>query len=155
MWSRSLAGWPRRRGVGRAAMNLSRLAVARPIGTLIIFSAVVLVGLSALAGLPIDLLPDISFARLTISTSYSGAGPEEVENLVTRGVEEAVSTVAGVRDVLSTSNEGSSRVTPTFPFDEVLDAAANDIRAALERVRRRFPDGVESPLILTFDPSQT
>src|SRR4030065_293078 len=56
-------------------MNLSRLAVARPIGTLIIFSAVVLVGLSALAGLPIDLLPDISFARLTISTSYSRAGP--------------------------------------------------------------------------------
>jgi len=136
-------------------MNLSRLAVARPIGTLIIFSAVVLVGLSALAGLPIDLLPDISFARLTISTSYSGAGPEEVENLVTRVVEEAVSTVAGVRDVLSTSSEGSSRVTVTFPFGTDLDAAANDIRAALERVRRRLPDGVDPPVIFKFDPSQS
>src|SRR3972149_2580566 len=111
-------------------MNLTRLAVARPIGTLIIFSAVILGGRSALAGLPIDLLPDISFARLTISTSYSAAGPEEVENLVTRVVEEAVSTVAGVRDVLSTSRAGRSRGPGTFPFGTGLDAAANDIRAA-------------------------
>ncbi len=136
-------------------MNLSRTAIARPIGTLIVFICVILVGLSALAGLPVDLLPDISFARLTISTSYPGAGPEEVENLVSRVVEEAVSTVAGVRDVLSTSSEGSSRVTVTFPFGTDLDAAANDLRAALERVRRRFPDGVESPIIFKFDPSQT
>ena len=136
-------------------MNLSRVAIARPIGTLIIFSVVILVGLSALAGLPIDLLPDISFARLTISTAYPGAGPEEVENLVSRVVEEAVSTVAGVRDVLSTSNEGSSRVTVTLPFGTDLDAAANDVRAALERVRRRFPDGVEQPVIFKFDPSQS
>ncbi len=136
-------------------MNLARLAIARPIGTLILYGAVILVGLSALAGLPIDLLPDISFARLTISTNYPGAGPEEVENLVSRVVEEAVSTVAGVRDVLSTSSEGSSRVTVTFPFGTDLDAAANDIRAALERIRRRLPDGVETPVIFKFDPSQT
>jgi HAE1 family hydrophobic/amphiphilic exporter-1 len=135
-------------------VNLSRLAIARPIGTLIVFSAVILVGLSALAGLPIDLLPDISFGRLTVSTNYPGAGPEEVENLVTRVVEEAVSTVAGVRDVLSTSSDGSSRVTVTLPFGVDLDVAANDIRAALERVRRRLPDGVETPVIFKFDPSQ-
>ncbi len=135
-------------------MNPSRLAIARPIGTLIIFGAVILVGLSALSGLPIDLLPDISFARLTVSTNYPGAGPEEVENLVSRVVEEAVSTVAGVRDVLSTSSEGSSRVTVTFPFGTDLDAAANDLRAALERVRRRLPDGAENPVIFKFDPSQ-
>ncbi len=120
-------------------MNLSRLAIARPIGTMIIFTVVILVGLTALGGLPIDLLPEISFSRLTISTNYPGAGPEEVENLVSRVVEEAVSTVAGVRDVFSTSSEGSSRVTVTFPFGTDLDAAANDVRAALERVRRRLP----------------
>jgi len=136
-------------------VNLSRLAIARPIGTMILFTVVILVGLTALGGLPIDLLPEISFSRLTISTLYPGAGPEEVENLVSRVVEEAVSTVAGVRDVFSTSSEGNSRVTVTFPFGTDLDAAANDVRAALERVRRRLPDGVEAPVIFKFDPSQS
>jgi HAE1 family hydrophobic/amphiphilic exporter-1 len=135
-------------------VNLPRLAIHRPIGTVIVFTVILLVGLSALAGLPIDLLPDISFARLTVSTTYPGAGPEEVENLVTRIIEEAVSTVAGVQDVFSTSSEGRSSVTAVFPSGTDVDAAANDLRAAIERVRRRLPDGADPPVVFKFDPSQ-
>ncbi|MGH2426863.1 MAG: efflux RND transporter permease subunit, partial [bacterium] len=136
-------------------MSLPRMAVGRPIGAIIIYSIVVLIGLIGLISLPIDLLPDITFPRLTISTDYPGAGPEEVENLVSRILEEAVSSVAGVQDVSSTSSEGNSRVTITFPFGRDLDAAAADVRVAIERTRRRLPDGIEPPVVFKFDPSQS
>lgn len=135
-------------------MNLYRLSLARPIGTCIVFSVVVLVGLASLAGLPIDLLPDITLPRLTVATDYPGAGPEEVENLVSRVIEEAVSTVPGVRDVVSTSSLGTSRVTVTFAFGQDLDAAAADVRAAVERVRARLPEDATQPVVFKFDPSQ-
>lgn len=135
-------------------MNLSRLAVTRPIGTFMLYSIVVLIGVTSLANLPIDLLPELSFPRLSIFTDYSGAGPEEVENLITRILEESVSSVAGVQDVVSTSSEGNSRVTITFPFGTDLDAVAADVRAAIERSRRRLPDGAGQPVVFKFDPSQ-
>ncbi|MCS7171854.1 MAG: efflux RND transporter permease subunit [Armatimonadetes bacterium] len=135
-------------------MRLSALALARPIGTCVVFGTVILVGLVSLAGLPIDLLPDVSFPRLTIATDYPGAGPEEVENLVTRVLEEAASTVPGVQDILSTSSQGTSRVTVVFPYGTDLDAAASDLRAAIERVRRRLPEDATTPVVFKFDPSQ-
>ncbi len=135
-------------------MNLYRLSLARPIGTCIVFSVVVLVGLASLAGLPIDLLPEITLPRLTVATDYPGAGPEEVENLVSRVIEEAVSTVPGVRDVVSVSSLGTSRVTAAFDFGRDLDAAAADLRAAVERVRRRLPEDATPPVVFKFDPSQ-
>lgn len=135
-------------------MSLYRLSLARPIGTCIVFSVVVVVGLASLAGLPVDLLPEITLPRLTVITDYPGAGPEEVENLVSRVVEEAVSTVPGVLDVVSVSSLGSSRVTVTFAFGRDLDAAAADLRAAVERVRRRLPEDATQPVVFKFDPSQ-
>ncbi len=135
-------------------MRLSDLAIARPVGTCVVFSTVVLVGLASLTGLPLDLLPDVSFPRLTIATDYPGAGPEEVENLVTRVLEEAASTVPGVQDILSTSAQGTSRVTVVFPYGTDLDTAASDLRAAIERVRRRLPEDATTPVVFKFDPSQ-
>ncbi|MDR7415493.1 MAG: efflux RND transporter permease subunit [Armatimonadota bacterium] len=135
-------------------MRLPALAIARPVGTCVVFGAVILVGLASLAGLPIDLLPDVSFPRLTIAADYPGAGPEEVENLVTRILEEAASTVPKVQDILSTSAQGTSRVTVVFPYGTDLDAAASDLRAAIERVRRRLPEDATTPVVFKFDPSQ-
>ena len=135
-------------------MNFYRLTLARPIGTCIVFCAVVLVGVASLAGLPIDLLPEITRPRLTVVTDYPAAGPEEVENLVSRVIEEAVSTVPGVLDVVSVSSLGTSRVTATFDFGRDLDAAAADLRAAIERVRRRLPERATPPVVFKFDPSQ-
>ncbi len=134
--------------------GLPRLSLRRPVGTLVVFTAVVLVGTVSVLGLPIDLLPDVTFPRLTIAADYPGAGPEEVENLVTRVLEEAASTVPGVQDILSTSGQGTSRVTVLFPYGTDLDAAASDLRAAIERVRRRLPEGATTPVVLKFDPSQ-
>ncbi|MDR7500575.1 MAG: efflux RND transporter permease subunit, partial [Armatimonadota bacterium] len=136
-------------------MNLIRTAVFRPIGTLMAFMIVVLLGITSLMGLPLDLLPELQFPRLTIVTDYPGAGPEEVENLVTRVIEETVGTAVGAEDVISTSSEGSSRVTVTFPFGTNLDLAAADVRVAIERARRRLPPAASTPVVFKFDPSQS
>ena len=136
-------------------MNLIKVAVTRPIGTLMAFAIVILLGITSLLGLPLDLLPELSFPSLSISTEYPGAGPEEVENLVTRVLEETVSTAVGVEDVFSNSSEGSSRVTVTFPFGTDLDAAAADVRVAIERARRRLPEAASTPIVFKFDPSQS
>ncbi|HEU5298748.1 MAG TPA: efflux RND transporter permease subunit, partial [bacterium] len=130
-------------------------AVHRPIGTLMAFAIVILLGVTSLLGLPLDLLPELSFPSLSISTEYTGAGPEEVENLVTRVIEETVGTAVGVEDLFSTSSEGNSRVTVTFPFGTDLDSAAADVRVALERARRRLPDAASTPIVFKFDPSQS
>ncbi|HLA23770.1 MAG TPA: efflux RND transporter permease subunit, partial [bacterium] len=135
-------------------MNFIRTAVHRPIGTLMAYAIVLLLGVTSLLGLPLDLLPELSFPRLSISTDYPGAGPEEVENLVTRVLEEAVSAAVGVKDVFSTSSEGNSRITVALPFGTNLDTAAAEVRVALDRVRRRLPDAVGTPTVFKFDPSQ-
>ncbi|HEV8354135.1 MAG TPA: efflux RND transporter permease subunit [bacterium] len=135
-------------------MNLIRLAIARPIGTLMLCGMVLLIGLVSLFSLPIELLPELSFPRLSVRTDLPGAGPEEVENLVTRPIEETVSAAVGARDVTSSSSEGSSSVTITFPSGTDLDAAASDVRAAIERARRRLPASASNPIVFKFDPSQ-
>jgi len=135
-------------------MNFIRTAVHRPIGTVMAYAIVLLLGVTSLLGLPLDLLPELSFPTLSISTDYPGAGPEEVENLVTRVLEEAVSAAVGIEDVFSTSSEGNSRLTVSFPFGTNLDSAAADVRVALDRVRRRLPDDVGTPIVFKFDPSQ-
>jgi len=136
-------------------MNLIRTAVTRPIGTLMAFAIVILLGITSLLGLPLDLLPELQFPRLTIVTGYPGAGPEEVENLVTRVLEETVGTAVGAKDLISTSSEGTSRVTVTFPFGTNLDLAAADVRVAIERARRRLPQSASNPIVFKFDPAQS
>ena len=132
-------------------MNLSRSAVRRPIFTIMMMLIVILLGSISLIRLPIDLMPDITFPTLTIRTIYENASPEEIEELVTRPIEEAMSAVPGVEDVYSTSSEGASNVRVTFSWGTDLDTASNDIRDRLDRVIPRLPDDAERPTLRKFD----
>ena len=98
-------------------------------------------------------MPDITMLKVSISTSYENAGPEEVEEMITRPIERAMSAVPGVEDVLSVSSEGSSSVTVSFVWGPDLDTAANDIRDRLDRVARALPDEATRPILRKFDPS--
>ncbi len=135
-------------------MNISRFAVHRPVTTAMIYIAVTLLGLFALGRLAIDLIPELAFPSLSISTSYSGVAPEEIESLITIPIEQAVSTVSGVVSMDSLSREGSSRVTLRFPWGTDLEAAANEVRASVERVRSRLPAEASAPWVGRYDPSQ-
>jgi HAE1 family hydrophobic/amphiphilic exporter-1 len=132
-------------------MKISSFAVHRPIFTIMVVLIVILLGIISLLRLPIDLMPDISYPTLSISCSYENAGPEEIEELVTRPIEQAMSAVPGVEEVSSISVEGRGSVRVTFSWGTDLDAAANDIRDRLDRVVRRLPEEVERPTLRKFD----
>ncbi len=132
-------------------MRISRFAVHRPIFTIMAVLIVLLLGTISLLRLPIDLMPDISYPTLSISCSYENAGPEEIEELITRPIEQAVSAVPGVEEVTSVSAEGQGTVRVTFAWGTDLDAAANDIRDRLDRVMNRLPEDADRPTLRKFD----
>ena len=130
-------------------MNLSDIAIKRPITTFMVFIAILIIGIFSLSRLAIDLLPDIEFPSLTVSTSYSGASPKEVETLITEPVERAVSTVQNVEEVSSTSSEGNSSVRVSFTWGTDMTEAANDLRERVARIM--LPDDATEPRIWKFD----
>ncbi len=132
-------------------MRISRFAVHRPIFTIMVVLIVILLGTISLLRLPIDLMPDISYPTLSISCAYENAGPEEIEELITRPIEQAMSAVPGVEEVTSVSVEGQGTVRVTFSWGTDLDAAANDIRDRLDRVTRRLPEEADRPSLRKFD----
>ena len=134
-------------------MNISSFSIHRPIFTVMLMLAIVAVGLVAVSRLPIDLMPDITFPTLSISTTYENTGPEEIEQIITRPIEEAMSAVPGVEEVFSVSSEGSSNVRVMFAWGTDLDAAADDMRERLDRIIPRLPDDVDRPMLRKFDPA--
>ena len=117
------------------------------------FLALVIFGSISLLRLPIDILPDITYPSITVVTNYEGAGPQEVERLITEIIEKNVSTIENVKDIRSTSGEDASNVTIDFNWGTNLDEAANDIREKLDRVRRFLPEDADDPFLYKYDPS--
>ena len=134
-------------------MRITQTAIRRPITTMMFFSIVVLLGFLSFLRLPIDLMPDITYPSITVRTEYPHVGPEEIEQLITRPIEETVSSVQGVEEIRSNSVEGMSVVRVSFVWGANLDEAANDVRSRIDRVRGRLPDDAESPVIYKFDLS--
>jgi HAE1 family hydrophobic/amphiphilic exporter-1 len=112
---------------------------------------VMILGGISLTRLPIDLMPDITYPTLSINTNYENASPHEIEELITRPIEEALSAVPGVQEVTSVSAEGVSQVRVNFTWGTDLDAAANDVRDRLDRVVAILPDEAERPVLRKFD----
>lgn len=136
-------------------MKIARIAVDRPIFTIMVSLIVIILGAVALTRLPIDLMPDITSPTISISTSYAKASPLSMEELVTRPIEEAVSAVPGVDEITSQSSEGNSNVQVSFVWGTDLDAASNDIRDRLDRIISRLPDGANRPSLRKFDLAAT
>ena len=118
--------------------------------------AIVFLGFYGLGQLTIDLLPRFSFPLVLLRVTYPNVAPEEMETLVTRPIEDAVSQVPGIQQVSSTSFEGSSQVAAQFNFGTNVDTAATDIREQLDRAKNRFPNDPNlSPIaIFKADPTQ-
>ncbi len=132
-------------------MKLIDMSIRRPVTVTMLMVTLVLFGFVAYQRLPINLLPDISYPTLTVQTEYEGAAPEEVENLVTRPVEEAVSVVNKVMRVSSRSRSGMSEVTIEFEWGTQMDFASLDVREKLDRVQ--LPQDIKKPILLRYDPS--
>ncbi|MDP1572068.1 MAG: efflux RND transporter permease subunit [Vicinamibacterales bacterium] len=132
-------------------MSVPRIAIKRPVTMFMLSFVVVLLGTISLTRLPVDLMPDISFPSLTVRVNYPGVGPLEMEELVTRPIEQAVSAVAGLEQINSTSSEGSSMVRLNFVWGTDLNEAADEVRTRVDRVRGRLPNDADPPTIFKFD----
>ena len=132
-------------------MKIVKTSIRRPVTVTMLMVTLVLFGVVAYQRLPINLLPDISYPTLSVRTEYVGAAPEEVENLVTRRIEESVSVVNNVMRVSSRSRPGLSDVTVEFEWGTQMDFAALEVRERLDRIR--LPQQVDQPVILRYDPS--
>jgi HAE1 family hydrophobic/amphiphilic exporter-1 len=118
---------------------------------IVVFGLLAIVALYLISDIAIDMFPEVDMPVLTVTTSYTGAGPETVEKTITKPLESQLVNLSGLSRISSTSSEGSSTITLEFDYGSDLDAKTNDIRDRIDRVRRSLPDEATSPLISWFD----
>lgn len=133
-------------------MKFAAFSIKHKVATTLAAILVVIFGYLCYAQLPLALMPSMEVKMAVVVTTYSGAGPEEVENLVTRIIESACSSVSGLDELTSTSSEGQSMVSVQFTDETDLDEAVTDLRDKVSRVEGRLPDGADSPSIMKMDP---
>lgn len=125
-------------------------AVKNPVGTALIFIGVVLIGLMFYRQLPIDLYPNIDMNIVSVMTSYSGAGAEDVEANVTRPLEDALNSTEKLKEITSQSKDGISIIILEFEYGTNMDEVMNDVRDKVSMISGYLPDGTEDPMILKF-----
>ena len=123
----------------------------RPVAVLMVFVALVVFGYFSLGQLPVTLMPDMSYPTLTVRTEYPGAAPEEVENDISRGIEEQLGVISGLSEISSISRAGISDVILEFSWGSSMSDAIQNTLEKLDTVR--LPRGAEKPLLLHYDPS--
>ena len=131
-------------------MSLYEGAVKKPIMTSLCFLAVVIFGLFSLSKLPIDLYPDIDTNTIMVMTAYPGASASDIENNVTRPLENTLNAVSNLKHITSRSSENMSLITLEFEYGNDIDVLTNDVRDKLDMVSSQLPDDVENPIIFKF-----
>ena len=131
-------------------MSLYGGAVKRPIMTTLCFVAVLVLGLFSLRTLPIDLYPDIETNTLMVMTTYQGASAQDIEQNVTRPLENVLNSVSDLKHITSASRENISVITLEFEYGKDIDVLTNDVRDKLDLVSSAMPDDAETPIIFKF-----
>lgn len=136
-------------------MNIAKFSVSRPVAVTMRIAALVLLGLVCFTKLPIDLLPRVQSPTVAVNVQWPNTAPSEMENQISRPLEQAVSTVPGLTMVSSNSSLGSSFVRLQFDYGVDIDAASIDVMQAVQRAKRRFPNdpNISEPTVFKFDPS--
>lgn len=131
-------------------MKIYETAVKNPVGTSVIFIGIVLIGVLFYRQLPVDLYPNIDLNIVSVMTSYSGAGAQDVEANVTRPLEDVLNTTEKLKEITSQSRDGMSMIMLEFDFGTDMDAVMNDVRDKVDMIAGFLPDGTEDPMILKF-----
>ena len=128
-------------------MSIPRLAIERPVTMFMLSAVVVLLGAISLFRLPVDLMPDVTYPQISVRVGYAGVGPQEIEQIIVRPLEQALAAVPGVETITSNSSEGSGNVQLAFTWGTNLSEAADEVRTRVDRVRGRLPLEADSPTI--------
>jgi HAE1 family hydrophobic/amphiphilic exporter-1 len=136
-------------------MGLTNLAIKRPVAILMLIGALIVLGFQGLTKMPAERDPKVDFPFITVVTSYPGAGPGEIETLISKPIEDAVGSVNGVKNVTSTSQQGVSIVAIEFTLSTNSDVAAADVRAKVDGVRARLPREAQQSTIQKANTTST
>ena len=128
-------------------MSIPRLAIHRPVTMFMISAIIILLGAISLTRLPVDLMPEFEQPMISVNVTYAGVGPLEMEELITRPMEQTVSAVAGLERVESSSQEGRSQIRLNFSFGTDMSEAVDEVRTRIDRVRGRLPENADPPTI--------
>ena len=134
-------------------MIISDVSIKRPVFATMLMVALVVLGIIGYQRLAIDEYPDITYPIVVTQTAYPGASPEVVMRDLSKPIEEALNTVQGIKEVTSTSLEGSSLVRLQFNLDVNVIAAQQEVSTKVARIRRQLPPNIEDPIVLRFDPN--
>jgi len=136
-------------------MSISELFIKRPIMTTLVMMGILLFGIMAYRLLPVSDLPNVDFPTITVSASLPGASPETMASAVATPLEKQFSTIAGVDQMTSTSNLGNTSITLQFTLDRDIDAAAQDVNAAISKTLRLLPSGILPPSYQKVNPADS
>lgn len=132
-------------------MNIADFCLKHKVTTIMAYVLIVVFGIMGFTSLPLALMPDIELPMAVVYTTYSNAGPQEVENMVTKTVESACASVSGMDEIQSLSSEGSSMVMVTFADGTDMDEAMVDLRDRIDRVKGFLPEDADAPMAMTID----
>ena len=136
-------------------MSLYEICVRRPVFATMLIMSLVVLGLASYRELGVDLFPKVDLPTVTVTTRLEGASPEEIENQITKRVEEVVNTISGIDELRSTTIEGQSQVYATFILEKDINVAANEVREKVSAIVSQFPAGTDAPVIEKFDPDSS
>lgn len=136
-------------------MKITSFCIRRPVTTLMFFLGVLLLGGISWFFLPQELFPPLTYPVITVLTTYEGASPQEIENLITHPIEEVVGTVNRVKSVSSISKEGTSIVMIEFDWGTNMDFASLDVREKIDLKKASLPREAKEPLVMKYNPFQT
>jgi multidrug efflux pump len=134
-------------------VNLPAFCIRRPAFTIVISLVMTIIGVIGFMNLPVRWIPNVNPPQVTISTSYPGASARLVERDVTKVIEDTLSGINGVEMLSSVSRQGDSQISIKFKLGRNMDAAVEDVRSSLERVRGSLPKDVQNPVVLKADPN--
>lgn len=134
-------------------MNISAIAIKRPVFTVMVTAALLVLGFMGFSRLGSDLFPDVSFPAVVVTVPYPGAGPSEVEQLVSKPLEDSVVSINGIDRVRSYSREGSSMLFVMFNLGVDVKDAATEVRERISQVRYKLPAETKEPIVQRFDVS--
>lgn len=132
-------------------MWLTSVSIRRPVFILMVVSALIVLGLSALSKMKLELNPKVDFPVVSVLTTYPGAGPAEIETQITKKVEDAVASVNGVKAITSASQDGLSVVSIEFYLGTSSDTAASDVREKVSAIKGALPTDSKDPVVQKFD----
>ena len=146
---------PRKTEIKSGGFNISEIAIKRPVSTVMMIATMMLLGVLSYMRLSVELFPNISFPIVVVQTTYPGSSSKEVETLISKPIEDVVSSISQVKHIRSASANGLSAVIIEFDLTKDIKDASNEVREKVAAIRRILPEDIDEPTIVRVDPDSS